>query len=114
MRSLAEFDPRLVGAVLTGHASEHDSIDLHLFSDSAEAVGVALDALGLPSRPYEHRLRMRRDELEAFPGYRFRYDDFELTATVFPERGRGNAPLSPVDRRPMRRATVKDVEALLA
>lgn len=113
MRRLESFEPRLVGPVLSGHASEHDTIDLHLFSDSPEAVGEALDALGLPKRACEHRLRLRRDEIESFPAYRFRLGDFEFAATVFPERGRGNAPLSPVDRRPMRRATIKDIEALL-
>ena len=113
MRRIGDFDPRLVGPVLTGNASEHSTIDLHVFSDAAEAVGAALSALGLPNRAFEHRLRTRRDELELFPGYRFRNGDFLFAATVFTERGRGNAPLSPVDGRPMRRATVKDVEALL-
>jgi hypothetical protein len=114
MRQLEEFEPRLVGPVLTGHATEHNTIDLHLFSDAAEAVGVALDGLGLPNRAFEHRLRMRRDDSDAFQGYRFRSGEFEFSAIIFPERGRGNAPLSTVDARPMRRATAKDVEALLA
>jgi hypothetical protein len=114
MRRLQQFAPRLVGTVLSGHASEHDAIELHLFSDSAEDVGAALEALGIAGRAFDQRLRMRRDELEAFPAYRFRFGEFEVTATVFPERGRGNAPLSPVDRRPMRRATIRDVESLLS
>jgi hypothetical protein len=113
MAGLTEFDPRLVGPVLSGNATEHGTIDLHVFSDSAEAVGAVLEELGLASRPFSHRLRMRRDESELFPGYRFWLGDFELTATVFPERGRGNAPLSSIDGRPMRRATPKDVAALL-
>jgi len=113
MERLAEFDPRLVGAVLAGNASEHSAIELHVFSDSPEAVGATLDALGLPNRAIQHRLRMRRDEPEPFPGYRFGDGDFEFVAIVFPERGRGNAPLSPVDGRPMRRATARDVAALL-
>jgi hypothetical protein len=113
MRQIGEFDPRLVGPVLTGNASEHSTIELHVFSDAAEAVGGALTTLGLPNRAFAHRLRTRRDEVELFPGYRFRRGDFEFAATVFPERGRGNAPLSPVDGRPMRRATTKDIEALV-
>ena len=89
MRQLGEFDPRLVGPVLTGNATEHSTIDLHVFSDAAEAVGGALAALGLPNRAFAHRLRTRRDEAELFPGYRFRNGDFEFAATVFPERGPG-------------------------
>jgi hypothetical protein len=113
MERLGEFDPRLVGPVLTGSASEHNTIDLHVFSDAAEAVGAALAALGMPGRAVDQRLRVRRDASNVFPGFRFRNGEFEFAVTVFPERGRGNAPLSPIDGRPMRRATAKDVEALL-
>jgi hypothetical protein len=113
MTRLCEFDPRLVGGVLTGNASEHSTIELHVFSDAAEAVVEALAALGLPTRAFDQRLRVRRDASDVFPGLRFRNGEFEFAVTVFPERGRGNAPLSPIDGRPMRRATAKDVEALL-
>lgn len=113
MRQLAEFDPRLVGPVLSGSATEHSAIDLHLFSDAPEAVGSVLQSLGMPARAIEHRLRTRRDDSELFPGYRFRNGEFEFCVIVFRERGRGNAPLSAVDGRPMRRATPNDVEALL-
>lgn len=113
MRALGGFDPRLVGPVLSGNADEHSAIDLHLFSDEPEAVGAALAALGISARAVEHRLRTRRDAWDLFPGYRFRYGGLEFCALVFRERGRGNAPLSPVDGRPMRRATDRDVEALL-
>lgn len=114
MRQLERFSPRLVGSVLTGNVSEHSPVELHLFSDEIEAVGATLDTLGQPGRPFEHRLRVRRDRTEPFPGYRLRRDGIQFDLTVFPERGRGNAPLSAVDGRPMRRATVKDVEALLS
>lgn len=114
MRALEAHSPRLVGSVLTGNASEHAVIELHAFSDAPEAIGEALEAAGVQARAVEHRLRLRRDQSEPFPAYRFRRDGLEFDVTVFPERGRGNAPLSAVDGRPMRRATLKDVEALLA
>ena len=37
-RILREFRPRLIGSVLTGHVRKGSDIDLHLFSDSLEAV----------------------------------------------------------------------------
>ena len=114
MRALEPFEPRLVGSVLNGNATEHAVIELHLFSDAAEDVGGHLDALGLAHRAVEHRLRLRRDEVEAFPGYRLRSAGLEFSLAVFPERYRGHAPLSPVDGRPMRRAGVRDVEALVS
>ncbi|CAG0944236.1 hypothetical protein GPROT2_02498 [Gammaproteobacteria bacterium] len=114
MAELAAFDPRLVGGVLAGTATETSAIELHAFSDTSEALGAALEALGLAARPFEQRLRVRRDRTESFPGYRFQRNDFDFRLTVFPERGRGNAPLSAIDSRPTRRATARDVAALLA
>lgn len=114
MRPLDRFEPRLAGPVLNGSATEHAVVDLHVFSDAPEDVGAEIEALGLTYRPVEYRLRLRRDEMEMFPGYRVRGPECEFALTVFPERLRGHAPLSPVDGRPMRRATARDVEALLS
>jgi hypothetical protein len=47
MAQLADFNPHLVGAVLGGTATEHTDIDLHLFTDSAKDVEVALMNAGV-------------------------------------------------------------------
>jgi len=44
---------------------------------------------------------------------RFQIDDQPIEATVFPTDGIRQAPVSPVDGRPMRRANAFEVEALL-
>lgn len=113
MGALADFHPRLTGDVLRGTATPHSTIDLHLFSDSVESVGAALDALGIGHRDVARRHRLRHDEVESFPGYRFAAHDSDFSATVFPLRLRGHPPLSPVDGRPMRRASRKELEELL-
>ena len=51
--------------------------------------------------------------LRPFPGVRFSVDDHSIEATVFPADGIRQAPVSPVDGRPMRRANAFEVEALL-
>lgn len=114
MQEIGQFSPRLIGAVLAGSASEHSAVELHVFSDEPEAVGTILESLGHSVRPFEQRLRVRRDQTELFPGYRMCRDGMQFDITVFPERGRGNAPLSAVDGRPMRRATAKDIESLIS
>jgi hypothetical protein len=113
MRDLAPFHPRLVGDVLSGNATVHSTIDFHLFSDTVEAVGSALDDLGIFHRDIARRFRLRRDEIEAFPGYRFSVHDCDFSSAVFPLRMRGHAPLSPLDGRPMRRASLKELAGLL-
>jgi hypothetical protein len=113
MRDLAAFHPRLVGDVLSGNTTIHSTVDLHLFSDTAEAVGGALEQLGIGHRVIARRFRLRRDEVEQFPGYRVSAHDCDFSGAVFPLRMRGHAPLSPVDGRPMRRASAKELAELL-
>ncbi|HEX5470942.1 MAG TPA: HD domain-containing protein [Lacipirellulaceae bacterium] len=47
MRRLAPFRPRLIGSVLTGHVRQGSDIDLHVFSDTVEAVTHLLDQDGI-------------------------------------------------------------------
>lgn len=115
MRVLAEFRPRLVGPVLAGTATEHAAVNLHLFADPAERVALALMERGIDYRSFERRLRMRNGEpLSDLPGFAFSAEGVELELTVFPEISVRQAPLSPVDGRPMRRASLRELEALLA
>ncbi|MDJ0926352.1 MAG: hypothetical protein QNJ73_01780 [Gammaproteobacteria bacterium] len=114
MQRLESFRPRLVGPVLSGHATEHSGIDLHLFTDTPESVAARLDMLGLRHRSVQLGHRWRRGETERLPGYRFFADDIECLATVFPERRRAHAPLSPVDGRPMRRADLREIRLMLS
>lgn len=113
MRYLREFEPRLVGSVLSGTATEHSDIQLHLFADYAESVAIKLLDEGIPHEVTEKRVKMNSERVLACPGVRFEIDDQAVEATVFPTDGIRQAPVSPVDGKPMRRATTFEVEALL-
>jgi hypothetical protein len=113
MRLMADFDPRLVGPVLTGTASAHSDIQLHLFSESAEAVSIRLEERGVPHETTERRLRFERDRAVTFPAYRFVAGRQTIEAVVFPLDGIRQSPSSPVDGKPMRRASATEVAALL-
>ncbi len=114
MRRLCEFEPRLVGAVLRGTATRHAQVQLHLFADCAESVALKLIDLGLSHEVTEKRVRMDPARVLAYPGLRFEIDGEPIEATVFPLEGIRQAPVSPVDGRPMHRASASEVEALLA
>ncbi len=114
MRSLSMFDARLVGAALSGNVTQHSTIDLHVFSDVPEAVAARLDALGIRHRLAQFRHRFKPRQSAEFPGFRFVADDFECAATVFTEKQRRHPPLSPIDGRPMRRGSIRDVERLVS
>ncbi len=113
MEMLAEFTPRLVGPVLVGTADENSAVNLHVFTDSPEMIAFELERLGLAFRPYERRLRTRRNQLETYPGFEFRHNHAPIQATVFPVDGIRQAPMSPIDGKPMRRVDSNGVQALL-
>jgi len=113
MLDLNVFRPRLVGAVLSGNITEHSSVDLHLYTDTAESVGMLLDSKGVAFYSTVRRHSMQRGRPEEFPCYRFTLEATPVNATVFPEKRQKQAPLCPISGRPMKRANLRDVESLL-
>ena len=113
MQWLSQFEPRLVGAVLSGTATEHADIQLHLFADRPENVTLQLVDRGVAHEITERRVRLDPERIKAFPGLRFIVKDRRIEATVFPRDGIRQAPVSPVDGKPMRRADTAELEALL-
>lgn len=113
MRLLERFEPRLVGPVLSGTASAHSEITLHVFSDGPEPVLFHLMDRGVPHRMSERRLRYEPDRLVNYPVVQFVAGENEIDAVVFPVNGIRQSPSSPVDGRPMRRADMVELESLL-
>ena len=113
MQQLREFEPRLVGPVLSGTATEYSEVQLHLFADCAGSVALKLVDHGIAHEVTERRVRMSPERVLAYAGLRFEVDDQAIEVTVFPTDGIRQAPVSPVDGRPMRRASAIEVEALL-
>jgi len=113
MRMLEKFEPRLVGPVLTGSATEHADIQLHVFSDSPEAVYTHLMDRRFEYEVFERRVRMTMERTVSVPSVRFEMGHDMVEAYVFPRDGIRQAPISPVDGRPMRRASRAELAMLL-
>jgi len=113
MELLQEFQPRLVGAVLTGTATPHQAIELHVFSDSVEAVSIKLIDCQIKYKIAEHRIRTTADHAVMHTMVQFLSQELPIHATIFPSAGIRQAPLSPVDGRPMRRATAAELEQII-
>jgi hypothetical protein len=113
MELLAEFTPRLVGPVLTGTATRNTEVQLHLFAERAEAVTIRLLDTAIPYELVERRVKVRADEWVLTPAVRLTVDDIPVDALVFGRDGQRQAPLSPTDGRPLRRASIDEVRALL-
>src|SRR5580704_19228425 len=113
MHWLSQFEPRLVGPVLTGTATAHADIQLHLFADRSENVTLRLMDQGIAHEITERRVRLDSERTKAYPGLRFAVHNQYVEATVFPLDGIRQAPVSPVDGKPMRRADVAELASLL-
>ena len=102
-----------MGPVLHGTAGANSAINLHVFTDTPELVAFLLDENTLNYKPFERRLKSRRDRVDTYAGFRFLQNDSSVEATVFPIDGMRQAPISPVDGKPMKRADQSYVERLL-
>ncbi len=113
MDALTEFETRLVGPVLAGTATSNATVEVHAFCDSPETVAASLQSQYQQLRTIERRLRVKRNEHALVPGFRLQVNGVDVLIQVFPVDGLRQAPLSPVDKRPMRRAKRAEVAALL-
>lgn len=113
MNALEQFRPRLVGAVLDGTATINTAIEIHAFSDSPELIAAVLEADGGRVYDTQRRYRFGPEDNQEIPGFEFVLDDEEIKVMVFSERGAHHAPQSPVDGRPMRRASRAAVIGLI-
>lgn len=114
MQLLTAYQPRLVGPVLAGTATANSDVQLHLFCDRPESVHILLLDKHLPFEVVERRLRYQADRYVQAPGLRFDVAEITIEALLFGLDDIRQAPISPVDGKPMRRADIADVQALLA
>lgn len=113
MQLLQDFKPRLVGPVLTGTATANSDVQLHLFCERPETVHILLLDRHLPFEVIERRLRFQADKYVAVPGLRFEVADVTIEALLLDVDGIRQAPVSPVDGKPMRRADLQELQVLL-
>ena len=114
MRYLKRFDPRLVGPVLDGTADAHSAVALHLFSESPEAVIDMLAEDGVEFEEDSRRLRINHAVSADFPVLRIARSGVDYDLTLLPPDAIRQAPLDRTGERPMQRAALAAVEALLS
>lgn len=111
MRRLAPFRPRLIGSVLTGHVRQGSDVDLHVFSDTAEAITHLIDQDGLTYQVERKRVRKQGEE-RIFTHIHVRGEfNFELTM-YSPEQHR-HVSKSSITGKPIERASIAQLEQFL-
>jgi HD domain len=112
MRVLARFRPRLIGSVMTGHIRAGSDIDLHLFSDSIEAITSLLDEQGLVYDVERKRVR-KHDEERVFTHIHVQ-DRFPFELTVYAADQAHYVFKSSITGKAIERASVAQLEQLMA
>ena len=112
MRLLERYEPRLIGSLLSGHVTRFSKIELHVTASTPELVAFFLQDQGVAFEQGSRHLRFGGERSEMVPVYSLVAEDTAIEVPVLTPTAAREAPLSPIDGRPMRRAPLKEVEAL--
>jgi len=91
MRMLDEFQPRLVGSVLTAPPPT-TATSICICSRRSESVAIRLLEIGVPHEFYERRVKMDAERSINYPALRLRPMDAPSMPPYFPSMESGNRP----------------------
>jgi hypothetical protein len=111
MGLLANFRPRLIGSVLTGHIRSGSDIDLHLFSDNIESVTAELEYHGFPFDVNYKRI-VKAGERHLYKHIHVR-DTFEFELTVYPTSKSSFPFRSSITGKPIEKANLEQLTELI-
>ncbi len=111
MRLLERFKPRLIGSVMTGHVRQGSDIDIHVFSDSVDAVTLALDEQML-FYDVERKRVQKHGEERIFTHVHLR-EAFPVELTVYASNLAHHVFKSSITGKAIERASIAELEMLL-
>lgn len=110
MNLLERFNPHLTGSVLNGTAARHSDINLQLFADNIKEIELFLLNRNMPYETGEKRFRLN-DETLSVPTFTLQGETAEIRLEVF---STNDLRTNSVSGKPLERARIRQVEALLA
>ena len=111
MRLLRTFRPRLIGSVMTGHIRQGSDIDVHVFSDSIDALAAVLEEEGIPYE-IERKVVRKHGEERLFTHVHVE-DRFPFELTVYPADKAHYVFKSSITGKGIERASIAELEQLL-
>lgn len=113
MEVLEDFEPRLIGSVLTGHIKMSSDIDLHAFADDHELVGNCLLEAGY-DLCFELIKTRKGGEFRDFPHYYISEGVAMVEVSVYPLEDLKRPQKSSITHKRMERATTRKLAKLIA
>lgn len=114
MKLFQEYSPRLTGPVLLGHAVEHSGIEIQVMADSPEEIAMYLLKHKIPYQLLEWKIYFSKHKSHPIPCYQFYAGEHQINLIVLSENQRKVTPLNPLTGQKMPRASIKQLESLLA
>ncbi|CAH9014397.1 hypothetical protein [Candidatus Nitrosacidococcus sp. I8] len=112
MGFFSAFNPRLTGDILQGIVSEYSDIYIHVFADSENDIALLLTEARILFKLESKIFSFTTGENKSFSAFQITIENLIIRLVVFPISGVRLSPLSPVDKKPMKRAKYKEVERL--
>lgn len=112
MKLLRDFNPRMVGAAVSGAVTDAHRVRLHGFADKPEMLDMFLQDRNIPYETNDRRYRYPDGRIEDVPTCEFMAGDIGIEMAMFPVEDLRRAPLSPHDGLPMKRLTLEQAERL--
>lgn len=113
MRYLSEFEPRLVGAVVSGAVTGAHRVQLHAFSDKAETLEITLINKGLECEQDDRRYRFPDGSEREIPVTSFDLDGIGVDVAIFDQDTLHERPINPLDGQSFKRLDLKEAGDLL-
>jgi hypothetical protein len=114
MQLLHSFKPRLVGSVLDGTANQYSRVSLHVFCDSPDEVVLHFLEKGISFSQEQRQIRWYDGNHRLVPVIVTELEEASVELSVFDPIQLRQAPPSPIDGKPQKRASLADVECLIA
>lgn len=114
MKLLAEFNPRMVGAAVSGAITAAHRVQVQVFVDRPEAVDFFLGSRDIPYEQDERDYRYPDGREQPVPLARFEAGEIGVDIALFGLDDLRRTPLSPGDGLPMKRLKLAEAEALAA
>jgi len=108
-----QFEPRLVGVVLEGTATQNSPIEIQLFANSFKDVTFFLLDKKIPYEIFDRQVRLNKREVMEVPVVRFSAGDHNIELSVFPRKELRQKHINSVTGLAQSRASIKDVQKLL-
>ncbi|OGU09551.1 MAG: hypothetical protein A2075_17965 [Geobacteraceae bacterium GWC2_58_44] len=109
----SDFSPYLVGSVLSGAVTSRSDIDIHLFSDSIEAVEALLERRGIGFETETVPIR-KGGVIKDYTHIYLEEQGTEIECSVYPVEERRNRTVSSITGKPMERAGLAQLKKIIA